>query len=224
MTMHIICRSHTLRPKRLSALRFDPFAICYHHDRYVAIIRMRDTAPPHVRKHSVHEVKRHYTKIPHLAARTPAVSHRSALRCPVRGPAACRVLVRPWRGRATAPVALEAYLPASDSASSQPAESDVAEQSVAAEGSNVDASLLPDSQPAVVGRYTAEIVPADQVPVVPEVAGQVLQFNLEVGDRVTKDELLMGIDSSTYQAQRAQALAALAGSAGPARPAARRRR
>jgi multidrug resistance efflux pump len=60
-----------------------------------------------------------------------------------------------------------------------------------------------------MGRYTAEVVPVDQVPIVPEAAGQVIQFDLEVGDLVSQGDLLLSIDSSTYEAQRAQALAAL---------------
>ncbi len=57
--------------------------------------------------------------------------------------------------------------------------------------------------------YTAEIIPQDQVPVVAEVAGQVLEFNIEVGDRVEAGDVLVRIDSSTLEAQRAQAMAGL---------------
>ncbi len=38
--------------------------------------------------------------------------------------------------------------------------------------------------------YTAEIIPQDQVPVVAEVAGQVLEFSIEVGDRVEAGDVL----------------------------------
>lgn len=57
--------------------------------------------------------------------------------------------------------------------------------------------------------YTAEIVPVDQVPVVAEVAGQVLDVTVQVGDRVQAGNLLVRIDSSTLEAQRAQAMAGL---------------
>ena len=66
-------------------------------------------------------------------------------------------------------------------------------------------------QRAAAGRssYTAEIIPQDQVPVVAEVAGQVLEFSIEVGDRVEAGDVLVRIDSSTLEAQRAQAMAGL---------------
>ncbi len=57
--------------------------------------------------------------------------------------------------------------------------------------------------------YTAEIIPQDQVPVVAEVAGQVLDLSIEVGDRVEAGEVIVRIDSSTLEAQRAQAMAGL---------------
>lgn len=116
-----------------------------------------------------------------------------------------------------APVALEAYQPPAASAPDQAAESSDAAAEVAQsgaepganQGTNVDASLQPTSSGSVLGRYTAEIVPVDQVPIVPEVAGRVLQLDLEVGDRVAKDDLILSVESSTYEAQRAQSLAAL---------------
>lgn len=107
------------------------------------------------------------------------------------------------------PVALEAYQPPADTAQSAQGEAAGRQEAETSnEGTNVDASLQPSAAP-VMGRYTAEIVPVDRVAVVPEVSGRVLSLNMEVGDRIAKDEPLLTVESSTYEAQRAQALAAL---------------
>lgn len=57
--------------------------------------------------------------------------------------------------------------------------------------------------------YTGEIEADDEVPIISEVSGQVLELPIEVGDRVEKGDMLMRVDSTTLEAQRAQALAAL---------------
>jgi multidrug resistance efflux pump len=57
--------------------------------------------------------------------------------------------------------------------------------------------------------YTAEIVAKNRVDVVAEVNGMVLNIMPEVGDFVQAGDLLVEIDGSTLEAQRAQALAAL---------------
>jgi HlyD family secretion protein len=57
--------------------------------------------------------------------------------------------------------------------------------------------------------YTAEIVAKNRVDVVAEVNGMVLNIMPEVGDFVQVGDLLVEIDGSTLEAQRAQALAAL---------------
>ncbi|RIK58029.1 MAG: hypothetical protein DCC57_01185 [Chloroflexi bacterium] len=57
--------------------------------------------------------------------------------------------------------------------------------------------------------YTASILPAEQVTVVAEVAGQVIEVAVQVGDRVDAGDILLRLDSTTLEAQRAQALAAL---------------
>lgn len=108
-----------------------------------------------------------------------------------------------------APVALEAYEPTAGLAAATATATDIGESGSASEGTNVDASLQPETARGMLGRYTAEIVPVDQVPLVPEAAGQVLEFNLEVGDEVNRGDLVLRVESSTYEAQRAQALAAL---------------
>jgi multidrug resistance efflux pump len=57
--------------------------------------------------------------------------------------------------------------------------------------------------------YTGEIEPEDEIAIVAEVGGQVLEVNMEVGDRVSPGQLLIRIDSAMLEAQRAQALAGL---------------
>lgn len=57
--------------------------------------------------------------------------------------------------------------------------------------------------------YTGEIEPEDEVAIVSEVEGQVLELHIEVGDRVTAGQVLLRIDSTMLEARRAQALADL---------------
>ena len=114
------------------------------------------------------------------------------------------------RGDAGAtPPALEAYQPAAG----EPVATEVAvdSQQLTSAGEDTNQNPAPPLLPSgpVLGRYTAEVLPVDQVPVIPEVSGQVMQLNMEIGDYVTKDDVLVSIDSSAYEAQRAQALAGL---------------
>jgi HlyD family secretion protein len=57
--------------------------------------------------------------------------------------------------------------------------------------------------------YTGDIQAAQKVPVAVEVVGQVLQLNVDVGDSVKAGDVLLQIDSTTLEAQRAQAVAGL---------------
>jgi multidrug efflux pump subunit AcrA (membrane-fusion protein) len=57
--------------------------------------------------------------------------------------------------------------------------------------------------------YNAEILAEAQVPVVAEVAGQVLDILVDVGDEVQQGDLLVQIDPTLLEAQRAQAEAGL---------------
>ncbi|MCC6169527.1 MAG: efflux RND transporter periplasmic adaptor subunit [Caldilineaceae bacterium] len=57
--------------------------------------------------------------------------------------------------------------------------------------------------------YTASILPAEQVTVIAEVAGQVIEVSVQVGDRADAGDILLRLDSTALEAQRAQALAAL---------------
>lgn len=57
--------------------------------------------------------------------------------------------------------------------------------------------------------YTGEIEPEDQVTIVAEVGGQVLEYNVKEGHRVTPGQILLRVDSTALEAQRAQALAGL---------------
>jgi multidrug resistance efflux pump len=57
--------------------------------------------------------------------------------------------------------------------------------------------------------YNGEIMADRIIPVVAEVAGQVVEVGVEVGDQVKTGDLLLKIDSSVPEAQRAQAMAGL---------------
>lgn len=57
--------------------------------------------------------------------------------------------------------------------------------------------------------YTGEIEPEDEVTIVSEVGGRVLEFNVDEGTRVTTGQVLLRVDSTALEAQRAQALAGL---------------
>jgi len=57
--------------------------------------------------------------------------------------------------------------------------------------------------------YNAEILPEAQVPVVAEVAGQILELNVDMGDHVLIGDVLAQIDTVMAEAQRAQAEAGL---------------
>ena len=57
--------------------------------------------------------------------------------------------------------------------------------------------------------YNAEILADAQIPVVAEVAGQILAIHVDVGDQVKKGDLLVEIDDTLLEAQRAQAEAGL---------------
>jgi HlyD family secretion protein len=57
--------------------------------------------------------------------------------------------------------------------------------------------------------YNAEILPEAQVPVVAEVAGQILELNVDMGDHVKTGDVLAQIDTVLAEAQRAQAEAGL---------------
>lgn len=59
------------------------------------------------------------------------------------------------------------------------------------------------------GSYAGEIIIDRQVTVVSEVGGMALVVPIEVGQRVRAGDLLVRVDSSTLEAQRAQALAGL---------------
>ncbi len=112
------------------------------------------------------------------------------------------------------PPALESYQAPSDSTGQS--EIQVEDEILASRENSTSPTNMQSSASAAtpqgsgyVGRYTAEILPVDQVPILPEVAGQIIQFNLEVGDRVQKDEVVLRVDSNVLEAQRAQALAGL---------------
>ncbi len=57
--------------------------------------------------------------------------------------------------------------------------------------------------------YTGEIEPEEEVTIVTEVGGYVLELNVQEGDHLVAGQVLMRVDSSSLEAQRAQALAGL---------------
>jgi len=57
--------------------------------------------------------------------------------------------------------------------------------------------------------FSGDVLARDKAPIAVEVLGQVLKLNVEVGDRVQAGDVLLQIDSTTLEAQRAQALAGL---------------
>ena len=66
--------------------------------------------------------------------------------------------------------------------------------------------LAPQAGPRV---YSGDVLSDRKVAVAAEVIGQVLQVNVDVGDPVKTGDVLLRIDSTTLEAQRAQALAGL---------------
>jgi len=57
--------------------------------------------------------------------------------------------------------------------------------------------------------YNAEILASAQIPIVAEVAGQILEITVDVGDQVAQGDVLARIDPTLMEAQRAQAEAGL---------------
>jgi len=69
---------------------------------------------------------------------------------------------------------------------------------------------LPAAQTGPVAAfYNGEVEADDEVLIVAEVGGQVLELNLNVGDRVSAGQIIMRLDTTALEAQRAQALAGL---------------
>jgi multidrug efflux pump subunit AcrA (membrane-fusion protein) len=105
-----------------------------------------------------------------------------------------------------------AYEPAAATPAAEAPATPSAEPS-AADSSVQTGSQAPASQPApnVAGQwlYTGEIEPKDEVSVVAEVGGHVLEMNVKEGDRVTAGQTLLRVDGTMLEAQRAQALAGL---------------
>ena len=57
--------------------------------------------------------------------------------------------------------------------------------------------------------YTGEIEPEDEITIVSEVGGHVIEMNAREGDRIVAGQILLRVDNTTLEAQRAQALAGL---------------
>jgi multidrug efflux pump subunit AcrA (membrane-fusion protein) len=122
----------------------------------------------------------------------------------------------PWAPavQAEAPLNLPAYQPAADRAplAGETTTAVVNAQTVVtapvevAQASEGDTSS--QNNPGSL-TYAGDIQAADKVPVGVEVNGKVLQLNVKVGDFVQAGDLLLQIDSTTLEVQRAQAIAGL---------------
>ena len=80
------------------------------------------------------------------------------------------------------------------------------DQPAAADATKAQAASAP-AGPS--GSYAAEIAADQQVAVSAQVAGQVLEVLVDVGDQVKEGDVLARLDSAALEAQRAQALASL---------------
>jgi HlyD family secretion protein len=135
---------------------------------------------------------------------------------------------RTAEGAAAAPAAEETTAPSATSAATAVSASLAAAATAAETAEGDEADEAPATEPAatstatespttptatprtpeqLVGVYPAEIVPDDEVVIVAEVPGQVLELTVEVGDQVQAGDLLARLDSSALEAQRMQALA-----------------
>ncbi|MEX1020248.1 MAG: biotin/lipoyl-binding protein, partial [Litorilinea sp.] len=75
--------------------------------------------------------------------------------------------------------------------------------------SQTSVALAARTGQSAAGSYAGEIVADEQVSIVSEVAGMALIVPIEVGQSVVAGDVLVRIDNSTLEAQRAQALAGL---------------
>ncbi|MFZ1753223.1 MAG: efflux RND transporter periplasmic adaptor subunit [Caldilineaceae bacterium] len=117
----------------------------------------------------------------------------------------------PWQAEAEPTPVLPVYQPSSEGqpiqSASQPAQSQATQTQTTQPQAVVAAE--PVAAPRRSASYNGEIVPVRQVVVIGEVAGRVLELNVDVGDVVTAGQLLLRVDSSILEAQREQALAGL---------------
>lgn len=95
-------------------------------------------------------------------------------------------------------------LPATSTAST---ESEAPEATTPEPTPSAPASTTSTTSATPLGVYAAEIVVDEEVFVVSEVSGQVLEVLVEIGDHVAAGDTLVRIDSTILEAQRAQALA-----------------
>lgn len=104
-------------------------------------------------------------------------------------------------GADTAAVAPSADPTGSDTAGDGPADPAAAGETAA------PAAAAPAAGRSAV--YPAEIAAEEQVAVMAQVSGQVLEVTVDVGDHVQAGDVLVRLDSAALEAQRAQALASL---------------
>jgi HlyD family secretion protein len=113
----------------------------------------------------------------------------------------------------TAPAYEPGDTPATSAAPTGEAAASAADTAVSSPAAQTESQAPADQSaaPASAGQwiYTGEIEPEDEVSIVSEVGGRVLEMNVKEGDRVSAGQLLLRVDSTTLEAQRAQALAGL---------------
>lgn len=104
-----------------------------------------------------------------------------------------------------------AYEPAQTTSTNEEAGQENAEASESAAPTDSQAPANQSAVPLASGQwlYTGEIEPVDEVSIISEVSGHVLELNVREGDRVSAGQVLLRVDSTTLEAQRAQALAGL---------------
>ncbi len=101
--------------------------------------------------------------------------------------------------------------PAADNTSTSAAADAPPAASTAAQADQPAAANAAAAPVAPSGSYAAEIAADQQVAVSAQVAGQVLDVLVDVGDQVQAGDVLARLDSAALEAQRAQALASLEG-------------
>lgn len=124
----------------------------------------------------------------------------------------------PGRGASTQPtpvVDLPAYQPGADLAVTAASEAPSSAEkrslgSASAAGSAAEGSALAArTESGDQGVYNGEVLPEQRVTIIPEAQGRVVELYAEVGQAVEAGDLLLRIDSTVLEAQRAQALAGL---------------
>ena len=110
------------------------------------------------------------------------------------------------RAEASSPLNLTAYQPGA-ATPTVPTPTAQATPDVAVVALAAPVGVAAPAQHGMPLLYTGNVLADKRVPIVVEVIGQVLRVNVEVGDHVQAGDVLLQIDSTALEAQRAQALA-----------------